>query len=100
MAALRWAPIIYPWRSPSKSGNLPCSPMGATHVRRIFKSRWWLLALAPVILLFALAGWLLFFSESAQINRTAFRKIKLGMTYDEVHVLLGGRIHDVSREGK
>lgn len=64
-------------------------------MRRIFKSRWFLLGLIPVLLLGALWIGLLGFSGSAHVNMATFRELKVGMTYDEVHALLGGRIHDV-----
>ena len=64
-------------------------------MKRIFKNRWLLLALLPIVLLAGLSIWLLGFSGSAHINGTTFNELKLGMTYDEAHVLLGGRIHDV-----
>ncbi len=64
-------------------------------MRRIFKSRWFLLALLPIVLFVGWLVWVLSFSGSSHINQATFRELKMGMTYDEAHVLLGGRIHNV-----
>ena len=64
-------------------------------MKTILKNRWLLLAMLPLVLLAGLSIWLLGFSGSAHINGTTFRELKLGMTYEEANVLLGGRIHNV-----
>ena len=64
-------------------------------MRKMFKNRWVLLALIPIVLLAAFAVWVLGFSGSAHVNRSTFRELKLGMTYDQANDLLGGRIHEV-----
>jgi hypothetical protein len=64
-------------------------------MRKLLKRRWVWLACLPVVILAACVALLQYFGGSAHINRTVFRELKLGMTYDEAHVLLGGVIHEV-----
>ena len=52
--------------------------------------RWWiLLALAPVVLIAAMAIWLLTLPNSGQVNKANFEKIRVGMTEDEVDQIIG-----------
>ena len=64
-------------------------------MRKLLKRRWVWLACLPVVILIASVLLLQYFGGSPHINRSVFRELKLGMTYDEAHVLLGGVIHDV-----
>ncbi len=44
-------------------------------MRRILKSRWLPVALAPAVLFAAVLVWVLMFSGSAHINRATFREL-------------------------
>ena len=68
-------------------------------MRRTFKRRRLLLALATLIVLIGLGAWLTLFNTSDHISWAKYRELQLGMTYDEAYIALGGWLHDVDDVG-
>src|SRR4051794_40126973 len=50
---------------------------------------WWLVGLVALTALVLLVGWLVYPTEPPGINLGTYRRIRLGMTADEVEVLVG-----------